>query len=564
MPTATEQLWSDVDVWRDLALFSPLIAMTCTMLGVVFCPIVIGRGARTIATVAVIGLSVTFLLSLWVAGQVAAGGSSGLSTLPNSGILIVDSVSVGFQLIVVLFAFGVLGLWWIGSAATERDAPEFFILLLGSAFGMMLMTSTTNLLMIVVAIETASLPSFAIVGFNKRDARGAEASLKYMVFGAISTALMLYGASLLYGVSGSVHVADVAAASASLLGAEGIPLILATGLLCFLGGIAFKISAVPFHFWCPDAFEGAQIEVTTWLSVVSKAAGLLLLARLVGVFCHVIGQSTPQEGLGITAPLSWTIGMMAAVTCTVGNFAAYRQQSVKRLLAYSSIAHAGYMMMAAAVFLHPATSGSTAPISALLVYVFIYMFMNLGAFGITALVSWSRGSDDIHSFTGLARSAPWLAVPMVICLISLVGLPPFAGFIAKWWLLVALGSVTGSSLGWVLVVVAVLNTLVSLFYYLRIVVQMTLREEEAQPLRVSPFGVALVNVCGVMLLVLFVFAQPVKRTADRAAAGVFRPQPIAFARDDSSAPNALASTATSAVAPPTTDASATSPKVTEP
>jgi len=451
------------------------------------------------------------VFAIRVAKAVNGGGVSGLSTQPGAGLLIVDNLSAGFQILLIAFLAAVTYLWWIGSARSERNAPEFFVLLIGSALGMALMVSSTNLLAIVIAIETASLPSYAIVGFDKRDRLGAEASLKYMIFGAVSAAIMLYGASLLYGLVGSLSVAEVARYTVGQLANGENRLLTMAGLLCFFAGIGFKISAVPFHFWCPDAFEGAKIEVTTWLSVVSKAAGLILLTRLVMIFCSAV--SGPLA-MSILEPLAWTIGVVAAVSCTVGNFAAYKQRSVKRLLAYSSIAHAGYMMMAAAVFIHPSTPGATAALTALLVYVAIYFFMNLGAFGVTALVSRAAGTDDIDAFTGLARRAPWVAVPMVVCLMSLVGLPPLAGFIGKWWVLVALGA-QHNTLGWFLVIAAVLNTLFSLYFYMRIVVQMTLRDDGRPELDAPLGGVAMVNLCALALVLMFLFAQPLRSTADR-------------------------------------------------
>ncbi len=505
--------WSTIPVVEHLFFFSPLLALTATMLAIVACPLVAGRSSKTIGGVAAVGILAAFLLALSVGGAVMNGGVSGLSTQPAAGLLIADNLSIVFQIVLIAFLGGVTLLWKLGSAETERNAPEFFILLLGSAVGMVLMASSTNLLMIVVALETASLPSYALVGFDKRDKLGAEASLKYMVFGAVSAAIMLYGASLLYGLVGSLSAVDVARYAVAQLAGGGEKLLLFAGLLCFFAGIAFKISAVPFHFWCPDAFEGAKIEVTTWLSVVSKAAGLVLLTRLVLIFCQSV--DTPLA-MPILQPLAWTIAITAAVTCTVGNFAAYRQRSAKRLLAYSSIAHAGYMMMAAAVFLHPSTPAYPSGLTALLVYMIIYALMNLGAFGVTALVSWEAGHDRIEVFNGLARRAPWLAVPMVIFLMSLVGLPPLAGFVGKWWILLALGNLH-STLGWFLVIAAVLNTLFSLYYYLRIVVQMTLRDD-GRPAAQTPIGgLALVNVCAAALVLLFVFAQPLYRVADRYA-----------------------------------------------
>lgn len=525
---------------EQLSYFTPMIALVCTMLAIVLVPIVLGRGARPTAAVATLGLAITFVLALRVAGKVAGGGLSALSTEPGAGILIADNLSICFQIILIVFMAGVTWLWWVGSAERERNAPEFFVLLLGSALGMMLMVSTQNLLMMVIAIETASLPSYAIVGFDKRDRLGAEASLKYMIFGAICAACMLYGVSLLYGLTGSLSVPDVAAYTIQHLGGGQNSPLLSVALLCMLAGILFKVSAVPFHFWCPDAFEGAKIEVTTWLSVASKAAGLLLLARFAFAFCNAVDHPVSMP---LVRPLAWTIGILAMITCTYGNFCAYRQRSVKRLLAYSSIAHAGYMMMAVAVFIHPDVTGHAAGLTALFVYVTIYLFMNLGAFGVTALVSWETGSDKIEAFTGLRRRAPWLMVPMVICLMSLVGIPPLAGFIGKWWILVALGGMsdTGgvhggtslSTLGWVLVFVAVLNTLISLYFYLRVIVQMTLHDDEQPEVRAPVGGVVLVNVCAAMLLLLFFFAQPLKTTADRFSRDVFRAVAVHPADTDS-------------------------------
>jgi NADH-quinone oxidoreductase subunit N len=265
-------------------------------------------------------------------------------------------------------------------------------------------------------------------------------------------------------------------------------------------GIAFKISAVPFHFWCPDVFEGAPIEVTTWLSVASKAAGLGLLLRIVYTL------STAGAGAPWLAPVAWGIGLLAAVTCTVGNLAALRQDAVKRILAYSSIAHAGYMMMAAAIFMSGGAAGEANPgLAAVVAYLIVYLVMNLGAFGVTALVSWRVGTDHISAFTGLGRRALWLALPMTLCLFSLIGLPPLGGFAAKWWLFWALGKAAmgGQEWLWALIIVAAINTAISLYYYVRIVRQMFLRDDEKQPALAAPIpGLVLVNACAVALLLL--------------------------------------------------------------
>jgi len=514
---AQSNAWAGIDVSRHLFLFSPMLTLILTMLAVVACPILVGRSAKTIGGVAVMGIIASFILAVRVAGEVASGGVSGLSTQPAAGLLLVDNLSIAFQLILLVFMGGVTWLWWMGSSDSEENAPEFFILLFGSAVGMALMVSTSHLLMIAVAIETASLPSYAMVGFDKRDRRAAEASLKYLIFGTISAAVMLYGISLLYGLSGSLSVTVIAQHCIMALASGHDLVITLVALMCVLAGIAFKISAFPFHFWCPDAFEGAKIEVTTWLSVASKSAALILLGRLVMIFCA--GVSDPKA-IGILSPLAWGIGIMATITCTLGNFAAYKQTSAKRLLAYSSIAHAGYMLMAIAVFIYPNSVHGQDGLSALLTYIAIYMFMNLGAFGTVAMVSWDTGSDKLESFTGLLRRAPLLAVPMIICLMSLVGLPPFAGFIGKWWILVALGELN-NSLGWFLVIVAVLNTLVSVYYYMRIVVYMALRDD-GQPALAFPLGgMALINVCAIALFAMFGFAQSLKTTSERFTKNLF-------------------------------------------
>lgn len=474
--------------------------------------LIVGRNAKTVASMALVGLAVTAWLTYKVGAEVAGGGISVMS--PMAGMFIVDNLSIFFKMFLLVFMAGVIGLWWCCSADTERDAPEFFVLLIGSALGMSLMVSTQNLLMIVVAIEFASLPSYAIVGFNKKSRLASEASLKYMIFGAVCAATMLYGVSLLYGFFGTLDAGAIAAMAAERLATPGADrLIVGMGLFCFFVGIAFKVSAVPFHFWCPDAFQGAKTEVTAWLSVASKAAGLLLLLRLV----HAVG--TNLEGM-LLGP-AWTIGILATITCTVGNFAAYQQNSVKRMLAFSSIAHAGYMMMAAAIFIDPATMRTFPAISAVIAYMVVYMFMNLGAFGVIALLESRNGGDEsITAFSGLIRRAPSLALPMLFCLVSLIGLPPFAGFIVKYYLLSALGE-AGNTLYWALIVVAVVNTLISLWYYMRVVVQMMLRDDGKPVVHVPSGGAVLVNLCGIMLIALLVLSNPLKQRADQFASNLY-------------------------------------------
>lgn len=505
------EIW--VPTLQDLHLFGPELGLVGAIVAVLLVATFAGRSAHVTASVALAGTLATLLLTGNAAVRGGMGATGGLTPQSSTPMLLIDSFSIFFKIFITLSLATVTWLWVIGVSWREarssgiptlperrgalQSPPEFFVLLLTSALGMCLMVGTLNLLVIVVAIETASLPSYAIVASDKRSRVGAEASLKYVLFGATTAAMMVYGISLLYGVFHTLDIPTIAARVA--VTPAGLGTLGWLGLIGMGAGIAFKISAVPVHFWCPDVFEGAPIEITTWLSVASKAAGLGLLLRIVQTFATATGAA--QSLL----PLAYAIGGIAAVSCTVGNLAALRQTSVKRMLAYSSIAHAGYMMMAAAIFVHPAIPvRANAATAALIAYLFVYLLMNLGAFGVTAMVAWQTGSDHLDAFKGLGRRAPWLALPMAVCLFSLVGLPPLGGFAAKWWLLIALGNAASAQNWlWILVIVAVVNTAISLYYYVGVIRQMYLGDDAEQPAFSAPFGgLAMVNVCALLLLVM--------------------------------------------------------------
>ena len=574
----------------DLRAFAPELALICTIAAVLLVPVFVGRRPYVAALVTIGGAFVALLCTAKYVPEVLQSGPIGAFTpgadgLPSSTpMLVADGLGSFFKVFITLLLVLITWLWIIGATGTgviaapsdsrsqtggiggdsakaapasggapdataprlRTGTPEFFVLLLTSALGMLLMVSTVNLLVILIAIETASLPSYAIVASDKRSRLGAEAALKYVTFGAASAAIMVYGMSLLYGRFGTLDISVMAlqlARNNAL--ADGVFWL---GMAGVGAGILFKIAAVPMHLWCPDVFEGAPVEVTTWLSIASKAAGLGLLLRIVTAL-----SGTPDLA-SLMTPLVWGVGIVAAVTCTVGNLAALRQDSVKRTLAYSSIAHAGYMMMAAAILAAPAgvREGILAPaglpagaglasavdagagglpdfnagMSAVIAYLFVYVTMNLGAFGATALVVWQTGTDHISAFTGLGRRSPFLAVPLAVCLFSLVGLPPLGGFAAKWYLLIALGrSAAAQPLLWALVVVAVVNTAISLYYYVRIIRQMFLTDDATQPaFTPAPGGLALVNLCAVALLLLgTLLFSPLGRYANNFATSVFAP-----------------------------------------
>lgn len=480
----------------DLGAIGPLWGFVVTIVAILIAALCIGRNWRVTGMLAGLGAAVT----AWLAMRNVLSPSSNWAgfTPGSSPMFISDQFSAFFMLLVCVFMLLVTGLWWMGqnSGLSDRvtrkhDAVEFFILLIGSAFGMSMMVSTTNLLMIVLAVEMASLPSYAIAAFRKHHRPAAEAGLKYVLFGAVTSAMMIYGASLLYG---NYHTLDLSEIGRQIK-SEGTPtLLMSVSLFAFMIGVAFKVSAVPFHFWCPDVFEGASIEVTTWLSVASKAAGLGLMLRIICVLTFKIASPQTLDAVAIA------VALMAALTCTVGNLSAFRQTNMKRLLAFSSIAHAGYMLMAVAIIWMNdghRTEGAAHPgFSAIVGYITVYLIMNLGAFGVVAMVYWSTGNESIDAMRGLMRRSPVLAVMMVVFLFSLVGLPPMGGFIAKLYLLYALWGA-----GWTsLVIVAVFNTLISLYYYARVARAMVFEDDGQPAFRAPMAGQALVTLCAILVL----------------------------------------------------------------
>lgn len=434
-----------------------------------------------------------------------------------TGLLVHDGFTVVIKTFLLVFLLLFFVLVKLTRAHRKPDSPDFSTLVLGSALGMCLMVSANHMLMIFLAIEMASVPSYAMVAIHRHDRKGSEAALKYAVYGAGTAGVMLYGISLLAGMLNSAHVPTMALhlaqmAAAGITPAESVILVMA--MLMILVGVAFKLSAVPFHQWCPDVFEGATAEVGAFLSVASKAAALALLVRLsVGLTCL---ESAPLEliswgdGSELNVPdsaelvglalgsvqnfVAWVIAVMAAVTCTFGNLAAFAQTNIKRLLAYSTIAHAGYMMMAvpavlALVSIDTYVAGQC--VGYLALYIAVYLLMNLGAFAVVAMVRDVTGSEEIRDYAGMIHRSKSFTICLTVMLVSLVGLPPLAGFIGKFAVFAGLARgylASGETYLVALLVIGCVNTAISLFYYLRIVKTMTIDSAEADtaPLRSSP------------------------------------------------------------------------------
>jgi NADH-quinone oxidoreductase subunit N len=346
----------------------------------------------------------------------------------------------------------------------DRDASEYFALLLTLDLGMCLMAASNDLLMAYLSLEMVSLVSYVVVGLRRKNASSAEASLKYIIFGGVASGVMLFGLSLLYGMTGATEFASVRGALAAA--GQGTLAISALAVTLILAGFGYKVAAVPFHMWCPDVYEGAPTPITAILSVGPKAAGFALLIR----FFAAGGGAVPDDTQLIGAPWGLLLGVMAAATMTLGNLAAILQQNVKRLLAYSSIAHAGYLLMALCVFSRDAQQ-------AVLFYLVAYLFMNLGAFIVVIGISEAGLGDSIQSYRGLGTRAPLLAAVMGVFLFSLTGIPPLAGFIGKFYLFAAVLK-KGGPFYVILAVIGIINSAISLYYYARILKEMYFTDAE--------------------------------------------------------------------------------------
>ena len=498
--------------WDELRPFVADLWLIATAVAVLLTPFFTRRSNRACAVVVLAGLTVA-LVSLIAVGASAWSGGERFRPM-----LVTDAVAFFWKVLLLLFVIGVVLMWFATTADTmhEGDGPEFFVLLVGATLGMSLMASASNLLMLFMAVEMASLPSYVLAGFRKTHRIGAEASLKYVLFGAATSAVMVYGLSMLYGLYGTLQLYSTTAADGTavpglaelMTRSTGGAALLVVAVFGLIVGVGFKVSAVPFHFWCPDVFEGASIDVSTFLSVASKGAALILLLR---VFM-AIGEAANYAPSTRLASIAAVIGVIGAVTCTVGNTAAFVQTNIKRLLAYSSIAHAGYVLCAVSLLYvgrHARPQfddpGSAAA-QAILLYLAVYVFMNLGAFTVAGLVWRQTGSEDIDAFAGLGRRSPVLALALSAFMFSLVGLPPLAGFVAKvnvLWVLIQDGG-----WWWALVAVIGANTVISLYYYLRVVKVMYLNDNDEPAFNANPLGTAISVACAAVLVLMFVGFNP--------------------------------------------------------
>lgn len=434
-----------------------------------------------------------------------------------TGLLQIDAFATFLRTLLVLFALGALALGGLTGLPDRDDSADYLVLLLGGTLGMMVMVSANHLLMVFVGLEMASLPCYALAGFLKGRRSGSEAALKYVLYGSAASGVALYGISLLVTKFGTGSLPGMAHGYADLAKSGGIDGLTYAATALVLAGFAFKLSAVPFHFWLPDVFEGAAAEVGAFLSVASKAAAVGLTARFLLALQREVGSVDPSL---LPRTLGIPLLVMAMLTMTLGNLAALGQTNLKRLLAYSTIAHAGVLLLGLAVFTRDGAAAT-------LYYLAGYLPTNLVAFGVAALLRNRAGLETVDDLRGLWTRSPGLAAALAVAMLSLLGLPPLVGFAGKFQIFEALyearrtsptlGTLYAFALG-----VAVLNTALSAGYYLKVLKLSFLDEPEegATPFAEGISTGAFLGLLAVAIVALGVAWNPLVLFTTRAVEGL--------------------------------------------
>jgi len=405
---------------------------------------------KIVYPVVVLGLITTFVLNL------VSWNTNGTFF----GMMRYDNFAVAFSSVLI----GITTLWFImseGFFKEETSLTDHFALIVFAVAGGVIMVSYTNMTMLFLGIEILSIPMYVLAGSRKDDVHSNEAGFKYLIMGAFATGFLLFGITLIYGSTGSFDLATIADYITSNQGA--IPTMFYMGVLLMLVGMAFKVSAAPFHFWAPDVYQGAPTQVTAFMATVVKTAAFAAFLRLFGNCFSGVS--------GVWVHVLWG---MAALTLLTGNITAVLQTSTKRMLAYSSVAHAGYMLLAL-IALNQYSQSS------ILFYTLAYSIGSIASFGVLSIVAGAKGTDNVESFNGLAKTNPLLAFAMTVALLSLAGIPPTAGFFAKYYIFTAAFQ---SGYGW-LVLIAILASLIGVYYYFRIIIAMYFKEASGSTIEVS-------------------------------------------------------------------------------
>jgi NADH-quinone oxidoreductase subunit N len=501
--------------WQAMTVVIPEIVVLCTALLVMLADLLLDRiqevasgdsasstqQKKGLAWISLVGVlaAATFLFFTW-------DGSA-----PQLLDMVVADGYARFLKLVILAATALSILFSVRYAAEVGLAQgEYYTLLLLSSGGMMLMSAAINLMTIFLALEILSIALYILVGLNRGEPRSGEAALKYFLLGAFASGFLLYGMALVYGQAATTSLAGireyVIASRVEGSAAVTFPTLLLIGFGLMIVGFGFKVALVPFHMWAPDAYHGAPTPITAFMSVGAKTAGLAALGRV------ALSAFGPARGEWV-----WLLAALSALTMTGGNLGALRQTNLKRMLAYSSIAHAGYLLIGI-------TAGNSLGISGLLFYLFVYAWMNVAAFAILVAVEQQRGptaggGETLQDLLGLAARNPWLAAAMALLMLSLAGIPPLAGFLGK---LYVFSAAVQARLTW-LAVVGVINSAISAYYYLRVVAAMYMEESGPAKVAAEPACPALyvgVGLAAVAILLLGLWPAPIMNLARMTVAGL--------------------------------------------
>ena len=489
----------------DLYLLSPEISLAA-LAGLLALADLVVKNKRVLPAAAVIGLIAPLALSLILWFDLSSGGAPQMQGVFNA--FVVDKFSLFFKFLII----GAVAVVILSSTEYAkkfaRFQGEYYTLLLLSACGMTLLASTTELITIYISLELTALPLAALAAFL-RDGRSIESGMKFLILSAISSAVLLYGMVIVYGFTGGTSLADIAARIAALNLSPDAPFganALLFGIVLMIAGFGFKIASVPFQMWAPDVYEGSPTPVTAFLSVASKAAGFAVMLRVFYI-------AFPEPPLSV----DWgaTFAVLSALSMTLGNLVAIRQNNIKRMMGYSTIAHAGYILVGFAAV----AAGASAALgpSGMLFYIGGFAATNLAAFSVIIAISNRINSDRIDDYAGIARRSPTLAAALALAMISLTGIPPAVGFWAKIYLF---GAAVDANLEW-LVVIGVVNSVVSAYYYLRVVKAMYLSEPASEERLAFPAPMKLAVTLGVIGTLAFgVYPAPLLNLARSAAAAL--------------------------------------------
>ena len=453
---------------QSLSFYYPELILTVVILGAIIYDLTIHQSeSGKVGWVLITGL-------IAVAGAICFQEQRVTTLFTDS--IVLDPFASFFKLIIILATIFVSIVSLQSGELKEYRKGEYFTLLGIIVFGLFLMVSTVDLIMVYLSIEIVSIMSFVLAGYLKQNTRSNEAGLKYVVYGAFSSGIMLFGLSYIYGLTGSTNYFLIQQAIATMDASANTALFMA--MIMVLAGFGYKISSVPFHFWTPDVYEGAPTTITAYLSIAPKAGAFAMMIRF---FNQVLADGGAMGGLDASsvASLPWAniMSLLAVITMTLGNVVAIQQNNIKRMLAYSSIAHAGYMLLAM-----PVMSGDS--VYAIMIYLVMYLFMNLGAFFVVITVKNKTGGETFDDYKGLGWEMPLIGVVMTIFMVSLTGLPPSAGFIGKFYIFASL--IKGGNQFYWLVVVGGINSVVSLYYYFRVVKVMFLEGERKDTILQPP------------------------------------------------------------------------------